>query len=127
MRTSPGAVGGEGGDASGGTRRSLFAGSGGNSPSMADKKLTDHSGEMEHDLARLEDHITDAERQLEARRKEADPASEVAGSWEGEQDRGGGDDPVGAERDAGQGAPGGSQDGVPEDDGRAPEEVANPT
>lgn len=62
---------------------------------MAAKKFKDHSDEMEHDLHRLEEHIGDAEKQLGARRKDADPLADVAG----EQDRGGGD-PKGAKEDA---------------------------
>ena len=78
---------------------------------MADKKLTDRSDEMEHDLRRLEDHIGEAEQKLEARRKDADPdavaaagdaeyqpdggsADEVAAEVEDEQSD---DDPVGKE------------------------------
>ena len=86
---------------------------------MADKKLTDRSAEMEHDLHRLSSHIDEAEMKLEARRKDADPLEDVAGEWEGQQDRGGGDDPVGAKQDAAQASPGGSQDGRPEDERRA--------
>jgi len=62
---------------------------------MADPKIEDQSDEMEHDLHQLEDHIADAEKKLEARKEEA--ANDVAGDWEDEQDRGGGDDPDGAE------------------------------
>ncbi len=130
---------------------------------MADPKIEDHSAEMAHDLHRLEDHIADAEKKLQARREEADVAGDADGDapagsagavvgtgWEGEQDRGGGDDPEGAAEDARTGAPGGSQDGpeadrrgtqapgtgsaggaggedAGDDDERVDEEVANPT
>ncbi len=63
---------------------------------MADPKTEDQSDEMEHDLHQLEDHIADAEKKLEARKEEADIVDDVAGDWEDEQDRGGGDDPEGA-------------------------------
>ena len=104
---------------------------------MADPKIEDRSGEMEHDLHKLEDHIADAEKQLEGRKEAAGNAEAVTGDWEGEQDRGGGDDPEGAKDDAEQAAPGGSQDGPGakaadgsssgEDDERVDEEMANPT
>lgn len=64
---------------------------------MADPKIEDQSDEMEHDLHQLEDHIADAEKKLEARKEEAAIANDVAGDGEDEQDRGGGDDPEGAE------------------------------
>ncbi len=67
---------------------------------MADPKIDDNSDEMEHDLHQLEDHIADAEKKLEARKEEADDVDDVAGDWEGEQDRGDGDDPVGAQEAA---------------------------
>ncbi len=67
---------------------------------MADPKIEDRSDEMEHDLHQLEDHIVDAEKKLEARKEEAESVNDVAGDWEGEQDRGGGDDPEGAAADA---------------------------
>lgn len=103
---------------------------------MADEKIEDRSDEMEHDLHKLEDHISEAEKKLEARKEDADIADDVAGDWDGEQDRGGGDDPVGAKEDADQPASdqepaGGDQDeGAPEDDDpdeRVDDEVANPT
>lgn len=103
---------------------------------MPDPKTEDRSDDMEHDLHRLEDHIDEAEKKLQARKEDADIVDDVAGDWEGEQDRGGGDDPQGAETDAGQAAPGGSQDGpgtgtAPprEDDGdeMVEEEAAGPT
>jgi len=78
---------------------------------MADPKTNDRSDEMEHDLHKLEDHIVDAEKKLEARKEEAEIVDDTAGDWEGEQDRGGGDDPEGAAVDASEAAPGGSQDG----------------
>lgn len=78
---------------------------------MADPKIQDRSAEMEQDLHALEDHIDDAQKKLQARKEDADVAGGVAGNWEGEQDRGNGDDPTGAREDAQEGAPGGSQDG----------------
>jgi len=78
---------------------------------MADRKTEDRSDAMEDDLHELEDHIADAEKKLEARKGDADGPAEVAGDSEGEQDRGGGDDPQGADGDARQAAPDGSQDG----------------
>jgi hypothetical protein len=92
---------------------------------MADPKIEDRSDEMERDLHQLEDHIDDAEKRLEARRDEAGAAEGVAGNWEGEQDRGNGDDPVGAKQDAETGGARGN-DGR-QDDGREPEEAASPT
>jgi len=84
---------------------------------MDDPKTEDRSGEMEHDLHKLEDHITDAEKKLEARKKDA-ADGDVAGEGEGEQDRGGGDDPTGAAEAS----------SAPSDkDERADEEPANPT
>jgi hypothetical protein len=71
---------------------------------MADPNTEDHADEMERDLHQLEDHITDAEKKLEARKGDADITGDVAGDWEGEQDRGGGDDPQGAAADERQGA-----------------------
>jgi hypothetical protein len=78
---------------------------------MADDPLKDRSDEMEHDLHRLEDHIDDAAKQAEARKGDAHPEEDVAGSWEGEQDRGQGDDPVGAHEDAEEPTQGGTPDG----------------
>lgn len=101
---------------------------------MADRKTEDHSAEMERDLHQLEDHIHDAEKKLEARKEDADILDDVAGDWEGEQDRGNGDDPKGARTDAGQAAPGGSQDGPgargagkDDPDELVDEEAASPT
>lgn len=67
---------------------------------MAEPKIEDNSDEMEHDLHALEDHIAEAAKKLEARKEDADAVDDVAGDWEDEQDRGGGDDPEGA-KDAG--------------------------
>jgi hypothetical protein len=78
---------------------------------MADPKIEDRSDEMEEDLHKLEDHIDDAGKKLQARKEDADVVDDVTGDWEGEQDRGNGDDPSGARADAHEGAPGGSQDG----------------
>ena len=39
---------------------------------MADPEIEDNSGDMENDLHRLENHIEEAEKRLEARRKDAD-------------------------------------------------------
>lgn len=78
---------------------------------MSDPKTEDHADEMEQDLHQLEGHIADAEKKLEGRKEAAGVVDDVAGDWEGEQDRGGGDDPRGAQDDANKAAPGGSQDG----------------
>lgn len=96
---------------------------------MADPKIEDRSDDMEEDLHQLEDHIEDAEKKLVARKEAAGVGDDVAGDWEGEQDRGGGDDPKGAQADAAQAAPGGSQDGPDGEagDDRVDEEYANPT
>jgi len=84
---------------------------------MDDPKTDDRSDEMEHDLDKLEDHIADSEKKLEARKKDA-ADGDVASEREGEQDRGGGDDPTGA-------AEGSS---APEDtDERTDDEPADPT
>lgn len=84
---------------------------------MDDPKTEDRSGEMEHDLHKLEDHIADAEKKLEARKKDA-ADGDVAGEWEGEQDRGGGDDPTGAAE---------ASSAPADEDERADEDLANPT
>lgn len=99
---------------------------------MADPKTNDRSDEMEHDLHKLEDHIVDAEKKLEARKEEAESVDDTAGDREGEQDRGGGDDPEGAAVDASEAAPGGSQDGpdastTDADAADVDEERSNPT
>ncbi len=49
---------------------------------MAEKNPTDRSDAMEHDLERLDDHISDAEKKLEARRKDA--ANDVNGDDDGD-------------------------------------------
>jgi len=71
---------------------------------MADPKTGDRSNEMEHDLHKLEDHIVEAEKKLEARKEEAELVDDVAGDGEGEgeQDRGGGDDTEGASERSGE-------------------------
>jgi septal ring factor EnvC (AmiA/AmiB activator) len=64
----------------------------------------DVAADMEHDadelderLEKLEDHISEAERAAEARRREAAPAEDVAGDWEDTQGTPGhGEDPEGA-------------------------------
>ena len=96
---------------------------------MADPKTNDRSDEMEHDLHKLEDHIVDAEKKLEARKEEAEIVDDTAGDWEG---GGGGDDSEGAAVDASEAAPGGSQDGpdastTDADAADVDEERSNPT
>jgi len=49
---------------------------------MADPKTEDRSDEMEDNLHKLEDHITDAEKKLEARKEDAAIADEVTGEPE---------------------------------------------
>lgn len=78
---------------------------------MADPKTEDHADEMAEQLDTLDGHIDDARKKLQGRKEAAGIDQDVAGDWEGEQDRGQGDDPSGAHDDAAQGAPGGSQDG----------------
>jgi len=46
---------------------------------MADPKTNDRSDEMEHDLHKLEDHIVEAEKKLEARKEEAEIVNDAAG------------------------------------------------
>jgi len=49
---------------------------------MADPKIEDRSDDMEDDLHKLEENITDAEKKLEARKKDAAVADEVTGEPE---------------------------------------------
>ncbi len=60
---------------------------------MPDPKIENHAEDMERGLHRLEDRIEDAEKKAAAL---PDAGAQVAGDWEDEQDRGGGDDPEGA-------------------------------
>jgi len=46
---------------------------------MPDPKIEDRSDAMEADLHKLEDHIADAEKKLEARKQDAAIADDVAG------------------------------------------------
>ncbi len=91
---------------------------------MPDPKIEDRSDAMEQDLHKLEDHIADSEKKLEARKEDADITDDVAGDFDGEQDRGGGDDPEGAEDDTEAATPGGSQEATP--DGSSGDEAADP-
>ncbi|MCW2984467.1 MAG: hypothetical protein JWR63_2037 [Conexibacter sp.] len=60
-------------------------------------KLERTADELEHNLDRLDDHISDAQKAAQARREEAMPAEEVAGDWEETRGAPGqGEDPEGA-------------------------------
>lgn len=62
-----------------------------------EQRLEHEAGELEERLDRLEDHIEDAERKAKERRREVDPAEEVAGDWEETRGTPGqGEDPEGA-------------------------------
>ena len=51
---------------------------------MADPKIEDRSDEMEDDLHKLEDDITNAEKKLEARKEDAAGLDEATGEGAGE-------------------------------------------
>jgi hypothetical protein len=62
-----------------------------------EQRLEHTADELDHDLQRLGDHISDARRQAEERREEANPAEAVAGDWEETRGAPGqGEDPEGA-------------------------------
>jgi hypothetical protein len=80
---------------------------------MSESRRNDPAGQMDRDadelderIQKLEDHISEAERAAQARRKEAAPGEAVAGDWEDTRGTPGqGEDPEGAveEDEAGQG------------------------
>jgi len=74
---------------------------------MADEKTEDRSDEMEHDLHKLEDHIADAEKKLEARKDDTEHLASDQEQAKGEQDEPSPDDD--------------------DPDERVEDEVANPT
>jgi septal ring factor EnvC (AmiA/AmiB activator) len=62
-----------------------------------EQQLEHTTDELDHELHRLEDHITDARKKAEERREEAIPGESVAGDWEDtEGTPGQGEDPAGA-------------------------------
>lgn len=90
---------------------------------MAEPDLTDHGDEMEGKLDQLGEHIQDAEKELAARREDADVVDAAAGQPEGEQDASGGEDPEGAGNDVS-----GEEGGPPQaDDELVEEEAQSPT
>jgi septal ring factor EnvC (AmiA/AmiB activator) len=68
-----------------------------------DDQLERSADELEHDLHKLEDHISDAEQAAKARREEAEaPGETVAGDWEDTRGTPSqGEDPEGAFDDEG--------------------------
>jgi hypothetical protein len=48
----------------------------------AEQRLEQDAADMDERLHKLEDHIDEAQTKAADRRREADPASEVAGDWE---------------------------------------------
>jgi hypothetical protein len=85
--------------------RGVRSRAGGKSASMTESgqggdpaaKLERTADELEHNLDRLDDHISDAQKAAQARREEAMPAEEVAGDWEETRGAPGqGEDPEGA-------------------------------
>jgi hypothetical protein len=84
----------------------------------AERDLQHTTEELDHDLERLGDHIEEAQKKLQERREEANPAETVAGDWEETRGAPGqGEDPEGAapDRDA-EGAT--TADADPETDAR---------
>jgi hypothetical protein len=65
--------------------------------SEAEQGLERTAQELDHDLHRLEHHITDAQKRADERREEAIPGEAVAGDWEETRGTPGqGEDPEGA-------------------------------
>jgi hypothetical protein len=65
-----------------------------------EQRLERTAQELDHDLHRLEGHITDAQKRADERREEAIPGEEVAGDWEETRGTPGqGEDPEGAVED----------------------------
>jgi septal ring factor EnvC (AmiA/AmiB activator) len=64
---------------------------------QAEQRLEHTAEELDHELHRLEDHITDARKKAEERREEAIPGEAVAGDWEDTRGTPSqGEDPTGA-------------------------------